>query len=522
MDMDPKDTNPDTTTLNLEKLYKLANILTKALESIEILPGDGHEWIEHPPHNHDPDASSDLKNENKYDPFLLIEGNLGIPEQILYELYVIALHQFSILKDKWKRSGETEFASGEELLHVDRITRVILLVNPAHQTALSFRRFFLIEAMGRIRLGVRSSIQGGYDPDPELLQGQFEQTGISCQTELNYIAALFSFKTCAKDSTLWHYRRFLLDRRNSLRSRSRTDRNDPKDLSREDNRHTSQTANDEIAKIDGTFIGGPDFGSNFELPLEDLRRELEVIAKACELYPRNYYAWYHRFLCLRAYCTGAVRKIHHLQNDVSIEEKQDFRVESKTSKVISDEFAFTKRWIEQHISDYSAVNYVFQLVDLARHLRNDCTHYVSAEIDHHPQDTRLLKDELVSHAWSLLQAFPSHETLWLYTRQALDLPFSPQKDHDTLSQDISEFASSILMASTTSTQIQEHSVRTGSIQFKGNIYTISEFESMTRNALHFLLWCDKKNNTTKTLQNFFPLSGNIAPGLLLTTNSSKN
>lgn len=155
-----------------------------------------------------PPASQDF-------PFVLEDGHLGVPQKILYKLYVAAA---SLYKEHISASS------------------VVLLANPAHQTALNTRK--------------KSVARGSLDPSKEL-----------------DLIALFirGFKECGKQSIIWDHRRWIF-------------------------RYQYEAIRPQ------TLAGWPtsEEASSFPMiPLDILEEECQLIKHACEIYPRNYHAWAH-------------------------------------------------------------------------------------------------------------------------------------------------------------------------------------------------------------------------------------
>ena len=117
-------------------------------------------------------------------------------------------------------------------LELDHTSSLVLLVNPAHQTALNRRKDLVL-------LGYLSS----------------------ADDELRLTAVLQSLPDGAKSSILWHHRRWVLNHFQPL------------------------VSNTQLA---------PDSLSCVSLPLHQFTTELEVASIACETYPRNYHAWLHK------------------------------------------------------------------------------------------------------------------------------------------------------------------------------------------------------------------------------------
>lgn len=135
--------------MDQQVLPLLAELLRKPLVSIEILPGNFEQWA--------PQATEDF-------PFVLTDNHLGIPQKLLYKLYIAAVALYK----------------NADYLAALTFTSVILLVNPSHQTALNTRKR-LVES-GRLQ------------PEEELK-----------------LIALFigGSKEFAKQSIIWHYRRWI-------------------------------------------------------------------------------------------------------------------------------------------------------------------------------------------------------------------------------------------------------------------------------------------------------------------------
>jgi protein prenyltransferase alpha subunit repeat containing protein 1 len=92
--------------------------------------------------------------------------------------------------------------------------------------------------------------------------------------------------------------------------------------------------------------------------------------------------------------------------------------------LISNEVTRIRRWIEQHISDSSAVHYLVTLLD---HLNDEglmdvlpfapplAKEQPMPEVGEAPIRAENLSSS-TSHAMSLVQSYPDHESLWLYFR----------------------------------------------------------------------------------------------------------
>ncbi len=219
---------------------------------------------------------------------------------------------------------------------------MLLLVNPAHQSALNTRKSL-------VELDV-------LDP----------------AHELRFTDALLTLREGAKQSILWQHRRWLLRciHRSTI----------PKCLF--------------LSPGDGD---GVDSLYSLVLDAEAFRAEFAVVEKACEVYPRNYHAWAHRFLCAQALIS-----LLPGSDDSS-------PPPGPLMEVVREELARMRLWIERHISDYSAIQYYRQLEGLFP--------------PKSPLHTLSMKDTMDKHAIELVRAYPTHESLWLYLRSSL--PFVP-------------------------------------------------------------------------------------------------
>ncbi|KAH7883194.1 hypothetical protein F5I97DRAFT_196669 [Phlebopus sp. FC_14] len=289
----------------------LTSLLALNPSTVELVPGDGSSWISQ-------NAGT------SYEPFLFVENNLGIPQKILYSVYLHAVGVFNtaLRKHPPQTSNVTEALIAS--------SSVLILANPSHQTALNTRKQLVREEK--------------IDP---------------CR-ELQFIASLLPSHHCAKHAELWYHRRWLLSIAHTPRQ-------------------VAIQSNTEIVSSDTLLDIAPD----------SLRPELDLTARACELYPRNYFAWTHRLICTRSL----------LRIATTFPEERD-----KIISMLRCEIAEIKRWIEYHVSDYSAVHYITTLVQ--------CLHQANHSF---LRDT--IKDAgLFGHASSLVRAYPDHESLWMYAR----------------------------------------------------------------------------------------------------------
>ena len=275
---------------------------------------------------------------NPHHPFLLTDGNIGIPQSILGKSYLIASQQLPRLTLNFARDTSS---MADDLVAA---TAILLIANPAHNTALN-RRKQLIQMY-----------------PPKLPHNE----------DIRFVAALFGIKQAAKSSLLWHHRRWLFRHKYSLS----VTRVDPKE-------------------------SDPDSIENTSIPIEILRSEFKLIARASEVYPRNYHAWLHRYLCVQCL-------ISQVKEDVP-----------GALEVLLQEVESSQRWVELHVSDYTAAQYFFRLnimlQGLSMHIPLHSMFYSDAFSSIASISTSY-RHPITSNALSLVVSYPTHESLWLYLR----------------------------------------------------------------------------------------------------------
>ncbi|KAI0732551.1 protein prenylyltransferase, partial [Fomitopsis betulina] len=313
-------------------LTRLGNLLNIPPLSVEVIPGDGSDW---PPRDC-------MSLEEDHRPFLFIEGNLGLPQKVLCKAYITAVRDFTRLRPTHCQPA----ASDTERLA--NLSAVILLANPAHQTALNLRKKLVVCGF------------------------------LDASTELQLCTAMLVVRENSKQSLLWHHRRWLLHRVHPL-------------------------ANDNTRTSNAGQLG--DTLRDVTLPADALRSEFSVAAQACETYPRNYFAWIHRHLCLDA--------LFHLAC-APCPTRDSYRA------LLVEETRFARTWIERHVSDYTAVHYfhgmhVLLLQDPSIFLPEDALGKLGVD----GADGGTLCTAMHTHAENLLKAYPEHESLWLYLRAAM-------------------------------------------------------------------------------------------------------
>ncbi|KAI8974000.1 hypothetical protein BD414DRAFT_468584 [Trametes punicea] len=354
--------------------------LTVALDcrsTIELLPGDGSEWF----------TANVAPEVLQYAPFLYVEGHLGVPQKLAYKLYLDSVSTFRDCRACLRTRSQAPLSSSNtpsqyltDSLVKDTLVScaVLLLVNPAHQSALNARK--------------------------RLVQlGAFEATH-----ELRFLSALLTLRGGAKQSILWHHRRWLLRRLHSTPS------------------FCDHAADESSRDLKSPAGGGVDSLWGLSMDVEAFRTEFTASSQACEIYPRNYHAWTHRYLCAEAL-------VELCTHPATSETRR-----TALMYVCREETRRMREWIDRHISDYSAMQYACYLESR----RNSLHGAVSTQVLSHRDCQAGVDEPLSSHAWLLVKAYPAHESLWLYLRDAL----TASSRDDTVLVGLGSIASKTILA----------------------------------------------------------------------------
>jgi len=224
-------------------------------------------------------------------------------------------------------------------------TAIILLATPAHDTALNCRKLLLLS----------------------------NKSAHTYEDELRFTACLLGNKPASKSSLLWHHRRWI------LRRLHKPPQEDP------DNRTDSLI--------------------NYPLPISMIETEFSLVSCAAEVYPRNYHAWLHRFLCSECLVSMAVQKI------------------PGSNIALVKELDSSRRWVELHVSDYTSMSYFAKLLSKVHGIHK--TGNLAVSISSIFQETLSSPPEYlmhysnhpaILHALSLVVSYPTHQSLWLYLR----------------------------------------------------------------------------------------------------------
>jgi protein prenyltransferase alpha subunit repeat containing protein 1 len=277
-------------------------------------------------------------------PYLFVERNLGVPRKILFKAYLIACSVFASSRKKYKlQEVEQRHSAVADLVTA---SSVILLANPAHQTALNMRK--------------------------RLIQDSF----LDPEKELEIVGAFQSARECAKEAILWDHRRWLL---RILYSQA------PGRPSYDEHSAHCRPHSDLLY-----------------IPHNAFQKEFSLIGRSCEIYPRNYYAWTHWGFCINSLCARL------RANSTASDDRQQL------ADVLVQEVLRLRRWVELHVSDHSAVHHLCRLLQ---------------EFQYHPISNTSFSSSATmnpalsfEHALSLVNAYPSHESLWLYLRATVCIP----------------------------------------------------------------------------------------------------
>ena len=288
-----------------------------------------------------PELDDQSSESNPHYPFLLFEGNIGIPQSILYKAYIVASQQLprltlNLALDASSMSDHDDLVSA---------TAILLIANPAHNTALNRRKKLIQTCPSKLAL----------------------------DEDIKFVAALFGSKQASKSSLLWHHRRWLF-------------------------RHKYNTS----VTHTGPKDSDPDSLEYTSIPVKDLSSEFELVARACEIYPRNYHAWLHRYLCAQCLVSQVKENV------------------PGALEVLFQELEASHRWIELHVSDYTAAQYLLRLDIIIQSIGVHAPRPLSPHLDafHSTASISTSYNPITLSALSLVGSYPTHESLWLYLRLA--------------------------------------------------------------------------------------------------------
>lgn len=156
-----------------------------------------------------------------------------------------------------------------------------------------------------------------------------------------------------------------------------------------------------LRRIHSPDSSGDDL-SGFVAPLDELQTEIRIAERACEAYRRNYFAWVHRLRC--------------------VQNVREHPTESRGQVItfLDKEISAVQGWIDSHVSDHTAVHIACELLLLYQDLHRD----------QYPAIVR----QTFGHAASLVEAFSTYESLWLYLRRAFSFMSSLGPDEQVLAR----------------------------------------------------------------------------------------
>ncbi|PLW17517.1 hypothetical protein PCANC_08013 [Puccinia coronata f. sp. avenae] len=259
---------------------------------------------------------------DEHHPFLLFQENhqLAIPKKVLLGLYA---HLTQKLKHHHHHSPL-------ETLHM---TRILLIQNPDHQTALSLRRKLI-----------------PHNDHQELLKKELELTSL-----------LLSISSHAKSSSLWSHRRWVF---HALFHQA----------------PATRLCHDDESPILQDAIYQP---HTHAIPLTQIEKELAFNLTACDAYPRNYYAWFHRKWIMH-------QLIHSTPSSVSSSDhEKEEACDSERTRLL--------HFLSLHPRDHSATNYISFLI-------------TTTTI---PHATRV---KFIQDVYTILAQYPQYETVWSFLK----------------------------------------------------------------------------------------------------------
>jgi len=159
----------------------------------------------------------------------------------------------------------------------------------------------------------------------------------------------------------------------------------------------------------------PDSLNDLLIPCDALDAEFQLAARASEMYPRNYHAWLHRYICVQCLISRALDGT------------------SGALDALHSEFKASQRWVELHVSDHTAVHYLSRLVSSLdeSNIQIPLSPSPSPDVSRTPATTVVAAEDhpMLSHALSLISAYPKHESLWSYLRLAFTTLRGPSPHH---------------------------------------------------------------------------------------------
>ncbi|EFP93866.2 uncharacterized protein PGTG_19763 [Puccinia graminis f. sp. tritici CRL 75-36-700-3] len=236
---------------------------------------------------------STITTPNPHHPFL-VYGNhqLAIPQKTLAIIYASVSQRFHRICENNPTTGQ------QDPDEVFQLTRLLLIQNPDHLTALSTRRKLIDHHLPR---------------HPDQLAKELELTKL-----------LLSIASHSKSTALWFHRRWAFH-----------------------HLFPPSTLTQPSTRSDEDKFSSKIYRPLADLPPQVLKEELEFSLKTCELYPRNYYGWFHRKWLF-------YQLVHSADRSSSMREEE---IEAERVRILD--------FIRLHPRDHSAANYVTFLLSCA-------------------------------------------------------------------------------------------------------------------------------------------------------------
>ena len=158
-----------------------------------------------------------------------------------------------------------------------------------------------------------------------------------------------------------------------------------------------------------------------------MQKEIETCTMVAEKYPKNYYAWTHRYVCLQ--------NLWQLWKDQNPNTSFYF----KMHEFFQNEMNFIPMWMKNHISDHSCIHYGIQCMHLFLQLGTSNGGYCDI---HHISSIHwswMVISKAMEQNKQMIQVpiYSIHESVWKYRRlcSLLILPLLTENhttDHDSI------------------------------------------------------------------------------------------
>lgn len=282
-----------------------------------------------------------------FGPFVIAEGVLGIPKKELHVVFQIAVRELDdlVVQQHYQQQQERETGPSKDYdaagLRMMQLSTLVCIVTTENLTAVNIRKRFILASFSASKAADATTTQGDDTTTEKQKQAKL------IQDELRWLNILFGspLHKHTKSPMLWQHRRWLLE------------------LAAEKRIPLAAAQDQDLIKW-----------------------EMELVLKAAELHPKNYYAWsYARWLVLTYMpsSTTTVSTTDTTQPDPVLDD------------LLSQIFSFSK----SHISDISAWTFLYFL------------------LAHQPHQAVRL--EYLNDTIEYLRIVPGHEAVWVFVRMSL-------------------------------------------------------------------------------------------------------